>query len=889
MHPSLSALPARALTGAACTACLLTATATGQGFTEGDLYLMTADYPGAGIALVRIDPVDGSQTVLVTEADWISQGLVHGRLTTEVTYEATSDQLILTPTLPPRTLYFIDSTGAVQDSVNYGGIPGAGNVPSTYLTTDCNGRIYIYDGRYFAYINPDRTTGGQITTDGTTPLLVNTLGTFPNDFIYDETTHSLFVTQGGADSNIYKIPLSADGKQSAGPVEHAVYDLGYRGSTPKSLSRGPTHDENGNAYPNGTIFVSVDVNEDGRNGFQKFLFDPVTLAFFPYSQGDVNGAACTVGTFNTVHDYAVDFDTGFSNAIRIWDQYDTIVDGSAPTPTVLSAGVSTTFGSNEAAQLIAIGNTIGGFCAPPNIAPSIIGDPGPYLLDEDAPFQLIVSVDDPDGDTVTVTPSGFPAGMTATPLAGDGAFDIVIEWTPTAGDDSGAPYEICLDAEDTGGLANRFCFTIADINQRPVADAGADQSANEGDVVVLDGAGSLDPDGDPITLTWMQVSGEPVTLDTSDPVHPTFTAPSVGREGAILTFDLVADDGRLLSAPDFVNVTVTNVNQAPVADAGANQTVNELTPVALDASASFDPDGEAMTFNWSQTAGDPVVLMDADQPIASFTAPEVTSGPIVLEFTVVVDDGLDTDLATTLVTVENVNHQPVADAGDTQAVNEGDPVTLNGSGSSDPDGDALDYQWTQTSGTPVALDLTDPAHPAFIAPDVDGNETLAFELIVSDGLLSSDPSVATVLVSDRFAPPVCDLAEARIVDGDGELSRDNVMWPPNHTMREIAIIGVSDPLDLDVTITIDRVTQDEPLNGAGDGNTDEDAVVNVDGVLLLRAERAAGGDGRVYLIEFTATNALGEACSGSVEIVVPHDRRSTPVDSGQNYLSWEDS
>ena len=122
---------------------------------------------------------------------------------------------------------------------------------------------------------------------------------------------------------------------------------------------------------------------------------------------------------------------------------------------------------------------------------------------------------------------------------------------------------------------------------------------------------------------------------------------------------------------------------------------------------------------------------------------------------------------------------------------------------------------------------------------------------------------------------------------NGSLSRDNVLWPPNHTMHEIAIIGVSDPQDLDVTITIDRVTQDEPLNAADDGNTDQDAIVNIDGVLLLRAERSGAGDGRVYRIEFTATNAQGVACLGVVEVVVPLSKRSEPVDSGQGVVSWE--
>ena len=425
-------------------------------------------------------------------------------------------------------------------------------------------------------------------------------------------------------------------------------------------------------------------------------------------------------------------------------------------------------------------------------------------------------------------------------------------------------------------------------NNPPTADAGEDQAVDESQIVMLDGSGSGDPDADAIDYLWDQVAGPTVVLNTSDPVHPSFSAPGVGPEGAILTFELATFDGELFSEPDFVNVTVANINHPPLADAGGNQIVNELTLVTLDGTASFDPDGEPVGFQWLQTAGDPVTLLDETQPVAQFVAPEVTGPAVQLHFIVVVDDGMDASIAAVSITVENVNHAPDADAGDTQAVDENTPVVLDGSGSGDPDGDPLSYQWAQTEGTGVVLNLTDPVHPTFIAPEVaSGTEMLVFELIVDDGLLDSESSLVTISVADVIAPPDCSLAEARIVQGNGKLSRDNVMWPPNHTMREVAIIGVADPQNLDVTIHIDRVTQDEPLNGAGDGNTDVDALVNVDGVLLLRAERSGSGNGRVYVIEFTAMNGAGASCQGVVQIVVPHSKRSTAINSGQSVTSWQ--
>ena len=77
---------------------------------------------------------------------------------------------------------------------------------------------------------------------------------------------------------------------------------------------------------------------------------------------------------------------------------------------------------------------------------------------------------------------------------------------------------------------------------------------------------------------------------------------------------------------------------------------------------------------------------------------------------------------------------PIANAGSDQTVNESQAVQLDGSASTDPDGDTLTYAWNQTAGTHVSLSSADSATPSFIAPDVDANrDTLIFELTVDDG------------------------------------------------------------------------------------------------------------------------------------------------------------
>lgn len=141
-----------------------------------------------------------------------------------------------------------------------------------------------------------------------------------------------------------------------------------------------------------------------------------------------------------------------------------------------------------------------------------------------------------------------------------------------------------------------------------------------------------------------------------------------------------------------------------------------------------------------------------------------------------------------------------------------------------------------------------------------------------DGVFNSASTVINVV--DNLAP---DCSAAAAVDLE--------LWPPDHRMESIdpaAVAGVVDPDGDPLSFEVVGITQDEPVDGTGAGDTAPDGAGIGDAVAQVRVERSGSGNGRVYQVSFQATDDQGASCDGTLRVSVPKSQGSgAAVDDGQ--------
>lgn len=322
--------------------------------------------------------------------------------------------------------------------------------------------------------------------------------------------------------------------------------------------------------------------------------------------------------------------------------------------------------------------------------------------------------------------------------------------------------------------------TVASGNQAPVADCGSDISVEVGERAELDGSGSYDPEGAAIEYSWALSSWpDGSALEGDDIYNAGGATPTVIPDVAgMYLISLVVSDGEQWSDPAYCSVTASSENQAPVADAGAGETLPPCadTAIELNAFGSYDPEGESLEYLWAVLevpagshadgsldsgdtgpAGDPA-FDDPTSPTPTFTWDVI--GTYVFQLSVFDGDFWSApDVVTYVVPSDEANTAPAANAGDDMSlevetecdlvsygVHECEPcasetVEFDGTLSSDPDGDEINYYWSDATGeltihTPYAS-FTQVSTPEYEVPlGTSTSTTWDVNLDVSDCMYS---------------------------------------------------------------------------------------------------------------------------------------------------------
>jgi len=313
-------------------------------------------------------------------------------------------------------------------------------------------------------------------------------------------------------------------------------------------------------------------------------------------------------------------------------------------------------------------------------------------------------------------------------------------------------------------------------------------------------------------------------------------------------------------------------NQPPVVTV-ANASGNEGAAIPVSGTAT-DPDGDPLTTTWSVA---PASGVDAGAT-CTFANPAALSTTVTCT-----DDGTFT---LTLTVSDGVN-PAVVKTGTLTVANLAPSVTIT----------------APANGTLFQLADPVPVTASFTDPGTNDTHTCSVDFgdgTIIPGTVVEAAGAGTCTATHTYSTGGMKTIKVTVTDDDGGAGSASVtidinsppncstvtpdqssLWPPNHALRIITLGGATDPDGDVVTLTVTAVTQDEALNGTGDGDTSPDAVLGpASNQVQLRAERSGNGDGRVYRVSFGGSDGRGGTCTGTVKVGVPHNQKSTPIDSG---------
>jgi large repetitive protein len=526
---------------------------------------------------------------------------------------------------------------------------------------------------------------------------------------------------------------------------------------------------------------------------------------FTYTIGDGNGGTSTATvnvTVTQVNDAPVAVNDTVSTAedtpitINVKGN-DTDVDGDTLTVQSVTQGAKGTVsivsgqvkytpnanynGTDSFTYVISDGNggtstaTVNVTVTPVNDAPVAVNDT--TTTAEDTPITINVKGNDTDVDGDTLTVQSVTQGTKGTVSIVSGQ----VLYTPNANYNGTDSFTYVISDGNGGTSTATVNVTVTPVNDAPVAVNDAVTTAEDTPITINVKGNDTDVDGDTLTVQSVTQGAKGTVSIVSGQVLYTPNANYNGTD----SFTYVISDGNGGTSTATVNVTVTPVNDAPVA-VNDTATTAEDTPITINVKGNdTDVDGDTLTVQSVTQGIKGTVSIVSGQvlytPNANYNGTD--------SFTYVVSDGNGgTSTATVNITVTSVNDAPVA-VNDTVSTAEDTPITINVKGNdTDVDGDTLTVQ-SVTQGAKGTVSIV--SGQVLYTPNANYNGTDSFTYVISDG--NGGTSTATVNVT---VSPV----------NDAPVAMNDIATTAEDTPITINVKGNDTDVDGD-TLTIQSVTQ----------------------------------------------------------------------------------
>jgi Bacterial Ig domain len=333
-------------------------------------------------------------------------------------------------------------------------------------------------------------------------------------------------------------------------------------------------------------------------------------------------------------------------------------------------------------------------------------------------------------------------------------------------------YRFELRVTDNNGAFGRDTVTITvnaappPPNQAPVANAGSDQTITlPASSVILNGSGT-DADGNITAYQWTKVTGPAQgTIVNATSAQTSVTNLAQGT----YQFELRVTDNNGAFGRDTVTITVSATpppaNQAPVANAGPDQTISlPASSVILNGSGT-DPDGAITAYQWTKVTG-PAQGTIANTALAQTSVTNLAQGTYQFELRVTDNNGaFGRDTVTITVNAAPVNNPPTANAGNNQTITlPTNSITLTGTGT-DTDGTITAYLWTKIAGPGQFTNATPTQNQTTFNDLVQGVYQIELRVTDNQGAFGRDTVTITVNANAAPAnnPPVANAGTNQII------------------------------------------------------------------------------------------------------------------------------